>query len=715
MRATVLMARCLLAAPPRLLGVLSCAALIALLQACAADKPAVAKVSYVIKEEPSAGFFLPKGAFAKPPAPKPTESGASKDKPSEVKQTEIKATIIPMPTSSESPVPFSSEVLLYASPSTQAYFETGELDASESKVAWETFLKKYQIPYKVLATLSQLERSRSGVLILPSSVALSKKEQQAVLDFRARGGSVLASWLCGVRDEKGVWLGFGFMEGVLDVKVVGDTSTDKDDNFLMPHGDSPISNYLPAGQRIWLERAKQWPTLRLTGRFAAAHIMDWSRTFAIQKATTAITFDERVLDSKRTSRSVVLGYPERLWRTADPKHLEAIAHNALTWLRRLPSAYSAAWPAPYSSALLLAVDAAENIVEADLTLAKYLEDIGARATFYTLGDNAAKSAVNLKALQSRGHELAFMGDKFAGFRGQAIATQATRLDNMLARAKDAGLSVPANPGFHAPTESYDKNTEVLLLQKGFGHYIAFMDATDARLPFSVRSSQASAIAAASANAAATAAAVATSTPTSTSNNSTAPTTNSETTDASSLTTIVLPRTQRGPEDATEEGDYEDGIKSFFAEIALVEKMAGLSVIRMPNQGLLTIDQMAEIVDELKTRRERTWMATASQIAAWWRERERVTVRLEGEADAPILTMEIQGTEPIKEAVTIWVNLPTSGQTVRLIPVVPGGPAESMPTVTTVDHWRAGLLVSGLAPGSHRWQVQFVRASDAPKK
>ncbi len=692
MRAIVFLARRLIPASLSRLAGLSCASLMVLLTACASDKPVVAKLSYVIKEEPSAGFFLPKSAFGKESAPKPAENKPTASQDSANKPAVSPPAVSQPLISKESPVPLAAEVLLYASPTTQVYFEAGELDASESRTAWETFLKKYKIPFKVLVNPSQLERSRSGVLILPSSVALSKKEQQAIVDFRARGGSVLASWLCGVRDEKGVWLGFGFMEAAFDVKVAGDTAADKDDNFLMPHGDSPISHYLPAGQRIWLERAKQWPTLRLAGRFAAAHIMDWSRTFAIQKTTSAITFDERDLDSGGTSRSVVLGYPERLWRTADPKHLEAIAHNALTWLRRLPSAYTAAWPAPYSSALLLAVDAAENIVEADLALAKYLEDIGARATFYTLGDNAAKSAANLKALQSRGHELALMGDKFAGFRGQAIATQAGRLDNMLARVKDAGLSLPTHPGFHAPTESYDKNTEALLRQRGFGHYIAFMDATDARLPFSVRSTPGLASGAASALTAATV----------------------TSTDLAKVDTIVLPRTQRGPEDATEEGDYDDGIKSFFAEISLVEKMAGLSVIRLPNQGLLTLDQMAEIVDELKTRRERTWMATAARIADWWRERERVAVRLDGAADAPVLTLEVLGTEPIKEAVTVWVNLPTSGQSLRLIPISTVGPAENMPTITSVDPWRAGVLVSGLAPGTYRWQVQFIKAAREPK-
>jgi hypothetical protein len=646
MLATIIIARPHLAALPRLLGFVACVSL-GLLQACATDKPAAAKPSYVVKEEPAAGFFLPKGAFAKAPEAKPLLS-------------------------MDSPVAFSSEVVLYASPTTQAFFEAGELDASESKLSWEAFLKKYKIPYRVASTLTQLERSRSGVLILPSSVALSLKERQAIVDFRARGGSILATWLCGVRDEKGVWNGFGFMQSALDIKVLGDTSSDKNDNFLMPQGDSPVSNFLPAGQRIWLERVNQRPVLRLSGRHSAAHIMDWSRSFSIEKHTAAISFDERAVGASRTSRSVVLGYPERLWRTADPKHLEAIAHNALSWLRRVPSAYTATWPAPYTSALMLAIDAAENIVEADLTLAKNLEDIGARATFYTLSDNAAKSAANLKALQARGHELAFMGDKFAGFKGQAASTQATRLDGMVSRMREAGLSFPANPGFHAPTESYDKVTESLLMQRGFGHYISFMDATDARLPFVVTSATPGGVLAS----------------------------------ASGVATIVLPRTQRGPEDATEEGDYDEGIKSFFAELTLVEKMAGLSVIRMPNQGLLTIEQMAEIVDELKPRRKQTWMATASQIANWWRERERVSARLEGDENFPILALDIKGESTLQEAVAIWINLPQPGHSVSLTPVATGGPAENTPRISTVDQWRAAVLVSGLSPGTYRWRIQF---------
>ena len=205
-----------------------------------------------------------------------------------------------------------------------------------------------------------------------------------------------------------------------------------------------------------------------------------------------------------------------------------------------------------------------------------------------------------------------------------------------------------------------------------------MEDTDARLPFLVASASASAAAVA----------------------------------ATVSTTVGLPRTQRGPEDATEEGDFDDGIKSFFAEITLVEKMAGLSVIRIPNQGLLTLEQLADIATELKTRRDRTWMATGSQIADWWREKERVSARMEGNEIAPILRVEILGGEPLRESVTVLVNLPSSGQALTLTPL---SSAEKIPVITAVDAWRAGVMVAGLAPGTYRWRVQFFPNIVAAKK
>ena len=199
---------------------------------------------------PPADFFLPAGIFGKPTQDlkqtvvSPSASAAT-SKPVAV-TPKIQVTPVTMP-----------DVILYASRTTRAYFSAGGVDASVNIQAWEDILRKYGIPFETVNSVEILEKKSSGVLVLPSTVALSERERQAVIGFRAKGGGVLASWLTGVRNEYGEWRGFGFMETALDTKVVGNTEADEDDTFLIPYGDSPVTHQVPAGLRNWMERDKE--------------------------------------------------------------------------------------------------------------------------------------------------------------------------------------------------------------------------------------------------------------------------------------------------------------------------------------------------------------------------------------------------------------------------------------------------------------------------
>jgi hypothetical protein len=138
---------------------------------------------------------------------------------------------------------------------------------------------------------------------------------------------------------------------------------------------------------------------------------------------------------------------------------------------------------------------------------------------------------------------------------------------------DAGLQLVNGGGFVAPMDSYDKATEELLLERGIGHYLSFMDATDARLPFFAKGS----------------------------------------TDVNKAT-VVLPRTQPGPEEATEEGDPDEGMQSFLEEFALSESMGGLSVIRIPTQTILAEPHRG--VFDLKSQRGKCgWMRRGGAVVA----------------------------------------------------------------------------------------------------
>lgn len=647
---------------------------LALLSACttvqtatSGDKPIakseVIPVSTWLPRSPPPGFLLPSGIFNKSAsdvelALTSSDAGAPE---SSVLSVARSASMV-------------TEVLLYASPSTQKYLASGGVDGKFSSRLWETFLRKYKIPYRAVLSVDQLEKLQPGVLLLPSDVALSDRERQAIKYFRAKGGGVLATWLTGIRSENGDWRGFNFMEQTLDAKVVGTTEADEGVTYLIPYGDSPVTHHLPAGMRVWLERAKEWYPLRMQGRQTAGQVMDWGRTFDPEKPSATIVFDERNQSTGMPSRSVVLGYPERLWLSSDPQMLEAVSHNALMWLLRQPDAYVSAWPYPYASALVMVVDATDVVVELDYDFARMVEEVGGRASFYVLTDIVPKSADILKKIQARGHEIAYLGDRYDGFKGQSSSVQAKRLDAMRNVTNGAGVTVAADAGFHAPMESYDKTTEVLLRERGFRYYLTSNGASDSRLPFFSPA-------------------------------------NPEGTSASK-SMVVMPRTQVGPEDAMEEGDPEVGLQTFLSELALAEKMAGLSLIRVPNQSLLTKEQLAEIFKHLKASRERMWIATGRQVAQWWRERERVSAQLEVSEQGPQLTVKIGGEGPLEQAVAVWVNLPDSTSALRLIP---HDSHQKVPKIAGVDNWRAAVVLAGLTPGEYRWSVYFDRSANGSNK
>jgi hypothetical protein len=562
--------------------------------------------------------------------------------------------------------PIGPVVWLFSSPSTQAQLLKTGVDASISTRVWDTFLRKYKIPFNRISNAEGLSRMGSGVLLLPSAVVLSDPEKLAIANFRAQGGSVLATWLNGVRSDTGDWMGFDFMQKTLGVRVAGNTEDAEDDNFMIVYGDNPITNHLPAGTRVWLDRIKDLLPLRLSAQHHAAEIMDWSRTFAPEKTTGLITFEERNVANGMTSRAVVLGYPEQLWLSADPKSVEAIAYNALNWLFRQPQAYVAAWPFPRQAGFVMAVEAGEELAEVDLDFAKKLEGVGARGTYYILGESSAKSATVVRKIQARGHEIAYLGDKFDGFKDQPLATQGKRLDAMRKMVEEAGIKISTRASFSAPMDSYDKVTQQLLLERGFDNYIAFMDASDARLPVFARPE----------------------------------------TDVRK-STVILPRTQTGPEESIEEGDPDEGLQKFLDELELSIRMGGLAISRIPAQSILTPEQQQTIFGYLQTKKDKLWMTTSRNIAQWWRDRARIAARLEPTDKGLQLKVTVLGALSPKDPVAIWINLPYAGALLRLESPTINNP---LPATGVIDAWRTAVILDELVPGEYEWYVHFENAA-----
>lgn len=565
----------------------------------------------------------------------------------------------------------SIDVWLYVSRASQAQLMTLGTDPTTGVRIWENYLRAKNIRYARITSATDLNRiAASGVLLLASTLVLSEPEKQAVMHWRNRGGSVLSTWLTASHSETGQPLGDAFMSDVLDVRVAGNTQGEEDDTFMIVHGDNPVAHQLPAGTRVWLERVPKQLPLRLIGKQEGAQIMDWSRDYDAQKPSGLLTFNERKMPSGQFSRTVTLGYPEQNWLRSDPKHLDAITGGILSWLWRRPSAYLGAWPHPYESGFLLAVQAAEPVAEVDVDIAKTFRAMGGRATYYVHGGNAGKAAAAIKAVQALGHDIGYFGDRFEGFKDQSETTQNERLDTMQKQLADAGIAIAAPPSFSAPLDSYDQTTQRLVQARKFDNFLAFMEVTDSSLPF-VSSRNADGLG----------------------------------------ETVVLPRTLIGPEETIEQGDPAVGLGNFLKLLDLSAHMGGLSVVRLPAQSLLVPAQRKLVLDKVASLRKRVWMASAKQIAQWWRSREQVSVALEPHPRGYLLSAVVAHPLAAQEPLSIWINLPRPDSRVRLLPLHKG---DKLPPVVAVDSLRAAIVLNAPVVGKQAWLLQFEDAAPIGK-
>lgn len=553
------------------------------------------------------------------------------------------------------------KVLIYASPTTMSYFAALGVDYQQNLAVWQDFLTRHDIIFEVVKDVDVLLYHRSpGVLLLPSAVALNDAERNALLLYRKRGGAILATWLSGVRGALGEWTGFDFMTQSLNTGVVGDTRQDKDDVYITPYGDSPVTHQLAAGLRIWTARTEGWYPLRLAGVNSAAAIMDWSRSVHAGKAQSVISYNERVQTDGQASRVVVLGYPERTWLAADPLAMDAIAYDALTWLARRPAAYLGTWPAHHRSAMLMALDESSAWDDSEYRYAELAESMSGHVSYYVLTQQLAEAKKPLQSLLGRGHEVASLGDSFDEFGGQSLREQHKRITQMMVEMDAAGIH-GGHRGFHAPMESYDSTTTQVLSEQGFRYLIGDPGASESRLPSYV-------------------------------------------TAGASTGLLILPRTQNGPDDVLGEGQ---DFKNFFAEFSASERMGGLNVVRIPSASMMDDKQWAQFAATLKQHDKSMWVASGIEVADWWQERARVRVTLDSSVTPAMLTVAVAGTQALQQAVTILINLPHLDANLQLLQ---DDSEHVTPIIVRRDVWRADIELGKLAPGVHHWFMQYSAAA-----
>jgi peptidoglycan/xylan/chitin deacetylase (PgdA/CDA1 family) len=551
------------------------------------------------------------------------------------------------------PLGARAEVVLLQSDTTRAFFHAHGGDYEKLAAPWRAFFTRRGIHARELSAEKLAQLERPGVLILASTIALSDTERKVIAARLAAGWSVLGTWAVGVRDGSGEWTGYGFIDQVFGAEVVPELAPGKDESFLLPYGETPLTHALPAGKRIYLLRS-DGPFLRVRARNGAARFGSWMRDATLPGALLgAAAFDER-----GGARRAFFGFAETAWSSAQAD-VDALLAGTLDWLARKPILVKSAWPHPHQAALLLEMDT-EDKFDNSLRFAQLLERHGVRGTFYSLTSEGLKFPGVVKRLAAR-HEMAYHAEVHVGFAKLADAEQDARLREMVRQMSTLIPDVSRATGFRAPLEQYDATTEKLLRARGLRHHAASPASREDMLPgFS----------------------------------------SAEPGVPTDAALVVLPRTWLDDINLFSAGLLKalPAEKMLLASLEDTVAMRGFGLLSLHTQNYYpgsALERATPVL--LKTAASHgklVWTAPGEAIAAWWRDRAAVDVSsLE---DSGGLRVKLKTARPV--------------QRLRLVLMPPGDAAPRLEsgkaTLERLDRHRWAIVLPELAKGEHELRLAF---------
>jgi peptidoglycan/xylan/chitin deacetylase (PgdA/CDA1 family) len=547
-------------------------------------------------------------------------------------------------------------VVLYASPTTRSYLATVSGNQDVLLKPWREYFKAHKLSFKEVNEPTALADHKGSVVIVPSAVALNDVERKALTEHHDNGGSILATGPFGARDGSGNWVGWTLMQKLFGTRVLDELDPAAEKNFLVMAGNIPITARFENGSRFWVGKSPE-KALRFEGGKPAARFLDWART--PDGKGPSVVFGER-----DKGRYVLFGFSENSWDAA-PTAMRALSDGAIDWLQRTPRAVVSAWPAGFQAAHMITMNVDEP-VENMANLASSLDSLKMRGTFFVVADAAAKSPNTLKTLAG-GHEIAYHGDGYKGFKDQGKAEQARRVKEMQTRLAIALRPEDRVGGFRAPAESYDAKTEEVLQAAGFRYHAVDPNRSDARLPKFAKA------------------------------NGRPPVDD----------IVVLPRTQRDDIvylQATEPV-LNDIIATMKGELGIVLEEGALGMLSVHSRNFAQDSVMSQAVPAylltLAELRQQIWFPTGTEVSDWWRKRDNFRVALSSSGKRYELEVSNVGETNIEGAtVMIYHPYPT---TVTLTPTKAWMPEA---TIRKLDDMRSQVIFASVGKGHFGYTLGF---------
>ncbi len=551
-------------------------------------------------------------------------------------------------------------MLLYVSPNSKAHFTSVGGNYETLIIPWRNYFTNRKISVKEVSDIAELANIKEGVLILPSALALSDQERADIQRFHAGGGAVLATWATGSRNGKGEWQGWDFLES-FGAKVLGEIPLEPAARQLILNGESPVSYQSPAGKRIWLGNASE-RFLRLKGEALGARIMDWSRIPDKNRPDEgAIIYTEK---PGAVGRSAVFAFAESAWE-AQAFAIYEVVDDTLAWLQRKPAIVKSAWPHGKRAAQLIEMDTEQGFPNA-LRFASMMRALSYRGTFYVL-TSVGKQFPDVLLSLARDFEVGYHGDVHDGFKDQPAEKQQQRIEVMFSEMKTVLPDTQGITGFRAPYESYDATTEKLLQKYGVRHHATDPARSEARLPMFAKMDGVS----------------------------------------TDNTLVLLPRTNRDDINLAKENLTTEQItQALIDDFDLSENMGGMGLLSIhsqnySNDAALTL-AMPGFLAHLTKHKQDVWLASATEIANWWREREHFKLSARNLGRRLEFNITITGKKPF-DGGNLTVMLPRKGIAPKVEALKVGLPK---PTVKMIDDYRAMITFDALAPGDYAYQATF---------
>jgi peptidoglycan/xylan/chitin deacetylase (PgdA/CDA1 family) len=504
------------------------------------------------------------------------------------------------------------------------YTAPGALDSVVN--TWRAALVAAGADARIVTPAAARTDGAARVLVIPSSPCLTIESREAIDGITARGGGVILTALTGINDGGCRALGYGLIVGVTRASRA-DTLESRPMTYLTIPAGSPIAVDIPPGSRLDLNPGRQ-VALRLPERDA------FYSDYALQPEPAG---GAPLLDAALThtslgrGRLVYWGFELRdiIRLPWDQALAVLLVRNSVAWAASMPLASVEPWPKGRRAAATITQD-----VEAGFANAAYaLDSLKAariRSTFF-LTSNMAQQHSGLSHDLANNGEVGSHTENHRLLGGLREADQRDRLRTTQRDLTDL-LGLPVD-GLRPPQEQFDLATMRAWLAAG-GRYL--FGANDSR--------------------------------------SASP----ELLPIGKDTLVLIGRV--GSDDfaavAAAHGDVGGSANVLLAEYTRLRALGGLYALSYHSQLLASrqyVPALAHVARSIAGDSV-VWLATAAEVAEWWRERAQLDARVVQRSDGFDVIVRNRGERLVGNAV-VRVDLPAAKLVNRpevvLLPSQPG--------------------------------------------